>query len=446
MTALLDPLRPTDANQRRRLIRSGAGLVAARLVGMAMSLLMIPIAVDTMSAETFGLWMTVASISSVVALFNLGIGSSLVSMIARNKGRSTELSKIVSTGFGIAGLGGLAAGLCFGSVLLAFDWSDDLGLDEVSEPELKLVLGLCLILFALTMPLGIIANIRQGQERHDIVAALTVLASALALGLVGVGAWTDSWQVIVICQFAGMFGAMLVGWALSRRSPKVPVPRRRDFDTEVAPTLVRTSSHYFGLQLAAVVAFSSDNLIAAKLFGASGVGEYAVAARVATTALALLALPATPLWSAIARSMGEGDEAWIDRIVRRLRRWLPVLALGTFASFAIIVGPVSGALSGGTYEPGWDLRLWLAAFVAVGTVGNWIAPILNGLSMTRVQLVHSATMATVNIVTSVLLARQFGVVGLAAGSALSYLFFLCIPYYRRLGSLTSDRLWNRVLS
>ncbi|NNE96971.1 MAG: lipopolysaccharide biosynthesis protein [Acidimicrobiales bacterium] len=417
------------------LFRSGVGLLAARLVCMAISLIMIPVAVGSMSDESFGLWMTVASVSSVLALFNLGVGNALVSLIAA-AGRSADgLRRTISTGFALAAVGGLIAGVLSGIVIVTRDWESTLSLSELSDSDVAAVLGIAVATFALTVPLATVLNIRQGQERHDLVAGLTVLGSVVALGLVLLGASSRTWQLIVVSQFAGSLVAAIVGWMMAKVRPAIPFPRWRDIDRELAPRIVRTGAHYFGLQLAAVVAFSSDNLVAARLFGAAEVGEYAVPARVATACLALLALPAAPLWSAIARSLAEGQLDWVHKTIDRFRLFLPVLGADTFVAFAGVVGPVSRVLSDGTYNPDWNLRLWLAAFVAIGTVGNWIATIFNGLSMTRLQVVHSLLMAAANIMLSIALAQRVGIVGLAAGTVISYVVFIGVPYYLRLGSL-----------
>lgn len=433
---LLDEMRTERPSTRvRRLLRSGMELTVARLVSMTMSLVMLPIAVASMSDETFGLWMTMASISAVLGLFNLGVGNAMVSMVAGALDDERRRHRIVSTGFVLAGIGGALCCVLFGLFIAGGDWVTTFSLTTISNRQAQTVLAICLVLFSLTLPLGVVLNVRQGQERHDVVAFLTVLGSLVALGLVLLGAQVASWQLIVISQFAGTFVATLIGWGSARLRPRIAIPRWRAVDRSLAPGILRTGSHYLGLQLAAVVAFSSDNIVAAKLFGAAAVGDYAVPSRVASAFLALLALPAAPLWSSIARSLSDGSVGWIRRAIERLRLWLPVLAVGVFAAFAVVVGPVSAALSNGAHRPDWILRLWLAAFVAVGTVGNWIAPVLNGLSMTRMQVTHSLMMAAVNVVLSVLLARRFGIVGLAAGSAISYLGFLAGPYYLRLRSL-----------
>jgi O-antigen/teichoic acid export membrane protein len=44
-------------------------------------------------------------------------------------------------------------------------------------------------------------------------------------------------------------------------------------------------------------------------------------------------------------------------------------------------------------------------------------------------------MAVSNIILSIVFALRFGIVGLAAGSAISYTIFVGGPYYLRLGSL-----------
>ena len=73
--------RLTATRSRRAALSSAAGLTA-RGITLFVTLATIPIALNYLGTERFGVWATLAAIISLLAFADLGIGNGLVNLLA----------------------------------------------------------------------------------------------------------------------------------------------------------------------------------------------------------------------------------------------------------------------------------------------------------------------------------------------------------------------------
>ncbi len=422
---------------RRATLLGGGGLALARVAGSLLTLVMTPIAAGAMTDEEFGLWLLLSSVVAVVGVFGLGLGPSLVTAVATTSAEGQPLGPLVRAAVATAGVAAIVAVAVLGGALWTVDWGSWLAVEGIEDRELRLAFSFAILACGLSIPVGLVVPVLQGEGRLAAMAVTQVAASALSLALVAVGAWLGSWILMLCAQLIAGLAVWTVGWlAIAGRTGVARTGGATAFDRRIVRRLVGSGRHVLVLQISAVVAYSSDSFVAGRLFGAAVVPDYAVPARVAATGLALLSVVATPLWAATARDRAVSNGG-VARSSRDLLRLLPAAVPLIFLVSVVVISPAS-LLLGLDHPPSWALRGWLAAWVAVGTAGAWVAHVLNGLELFAYQARHSSVMAASNIVLSIVLANRFGPAGLAAGTVLSFTACIAVPYVRRLSSLAAE--------
>jgi len=179
--------------------------------------------------------------------------------------------------------------------------------------------------------------------------------------------------------------------------------------------------------VAAVVVFSSDNIIVSHYLGAAEVTPYSVTWRVVGLGAVLQALVFPALWPAYAEAQARGDIAWIRRTFALMMRTTIALNVA-WAMFLIGFGrAVIRLWAGPAAVPQLSLLLLMALWSVIAGFMTAQSCLLGALNRTRVQAVASVLAAVVNVALSIVLVVRVGSVGVILGTILSYLLVLVLP-------------------
>ena len=199
------------------------------------------------------------------------------------------------------------------------------------------------------------------------------------------------------------------------------------FDRRTATRLLQHGGLFFALQLAASFVYAPDNVIIAQTLGPTSVAQYAVAAKLFTVSVLLSDVALAPLWPAYGEAMARGDLEWVKRT---LARSIQVAALASilFASLLVVGGnEILTIWVGAGFTASPNLRLGLATWTIVSTVGMAVAMYLNAANLMRVQVICALAWVPASLVLKVMLVTRWGLAGVPWAMVLSYLAFAAVP-------------------
>lgn len=433
-------LRPFDTStaagrsseRYRRAGWSTLGGAGSRVVAIATSLVTIPLAIDYLGAERYGLWVTISAVTAMLTFADFGLGNGLMNAVAGAYGRNDRAAarRAVSSAFlmlaAVAGVGVAAFGLAYGSVPWAAvaNVASDAAVAEAGPTVL--VFFLCL---ALNLPLSLVQRIQYGYQEGFEVSLWTALGSILALaGLVmaiQLGA-SLPWLVLALAGGPVVATALNAFVVFAWRHPDLR-PRFRLATGQVAQSLMRIGLLFFVLQMAVAIAFQSDIVVAARILGPAAAAEYSVALRLYFLVPAVVSMMFLPLWPAYGEALSRGDIAWLRRTL--LRTTLAGAALTSVSSSLLLVfGPaILRAWVGPVIDPPFMLMLGMALWAVVSTIFTSISMFLNGANAIKFQAVVAVVMAVMSILASISLAQLFGLSGIVWGTLMSYLMCAAFP-------------------
>jgi O-antigen/teichoic acid export membrane protein len=202
---------------------------------------------------------------------------------------------------------------------------------------------------------------------------------------------------------------------------------------------VRLGALFFVLDVSIVIAFLSDNIVAARIFGAEEVATYAVPWRLFTIAPVVLSIAVMPLWPAYGEAITRGDLQWVRRTLRRSL----AVALAASIPMALLLlafaPPIIRVWAGPDIDPSFSLLAGLAAWSVLASVGAAVAVFLNGAGIMRLQIICAVLMAVTNLALSIVLAHKIGLEGIIFGTVIAYVLFIVLPY-----SVAVPRLLKRL--
>jgi O-antigen/teichoic acid export membrane protein len=399
--------------------------LGARVITVITNIATVPLLVNHLGQERYGVWLTLSSLIAYFSFADLGLGNGLLNAVSEAHARDDkELARgYVSSAFfmlmGLAATAGLFLALVFPWVPWSalFSTHSKLATSEAAPATLVFIL-----LFLVQVPFTIVQRVNLAYQEGHVNGMFQATGSLLSLGCVFLSVALGAALPWIVLSLTGApLIAVVLNWMnLFRRSHRDISPSPRFVNQVAVRRLIRLGVLFWGLQITMAVAFSSDYIVAAQLLGPEAVTQLGVPSQMFNLVLSILSMFFMPLWPAYAESILRGDHLWI-------RVWMLRSLKIAFA----FVGPIMVVMVllaenllrwwvGEAVHASLALLLGLATWTLLATIGNAISMLLNAANVVRFQLVVAFAMAVTAITLKILLAPQFGIEGIVWGTVLAY--------------------------
>ncbi len=419
------------------------GAITVSLAGFVAT----PIVLGHLGKATYGAWALIAAIIGYSSLLDLGVGLTVMRMVAERSHVSDrdELRRIVSTGLVIYGAAGFVV------VVAGIAASGELGhafhLHGALLQEFTVAFIIMMVALGLTFPAGLYTGLNQGlgrfREQNMIVIGQTLAGTAVTIAIVLLGGGliplAIGWAIIA----SAGFGVKIVYAA--RAFGILPAPRR--FDRRLGASLLAVSSWMFLINMANKVIWNTDTIIVGSVLGAVAVAHYAVALGPATAVRSVTDQFNSVTYTAAASLRAQDQIRKLQRLLLEATR-VVVSCIGPFVVLFLLWG-------------NQFLRLWVGpSFISstatlvvlvIGMLSSSVqataSQILLAFGRQRTMALVAVVEATVNVGASIALAHSMGIEGVALGTTVPTTltaFGFYLPYAARLLSVPLDDVLRRL--
>jgi O-antigen/teichoic acid export membrane protein len=356
-----------------------------------------------------------------------------VTLVAETDGRGERQAAqryVSSAFFMLLGLA-LLLGACF---VAAYEWIPWPAVYNVSSSRASSEAGFATAVFAgcflANLPLGIVERVQLGYQEGFINGLWQALGSVLGLCgvLLGIAAKAGLPWLVLAMAGAPLCTLLLNGIVLFLRRRPYLCPRLGFASRETGVKIVKLGLLFFVLQLAVALAFTSDNVVVARLFGASAVTDYFVPMRLFSIAPMVLVILLNPLWPAYGEAAARGDFPWVRSTVLRsiaLAGGLTALASAILVLFGT---PLVHFWVGSDVSPSFWLLLGMGTWAVLSATGNALAMFLNGVNVIGLQAIAGSVMAGAALAAKIFLGNAVGLPGVIWGTVIAYTLFTVIPF------------------
>jgi len=418
--------------RHRRVALTAAAAALAKLLSVTAALISIPLTLQYLGVERFGMWMTISSLIAMLAFADFGIANGVLSAVADAHGRDdgAAIQRFVSSGFfmlsGIALvlIGGFAAVYAHVPWHAVFNVQTELARTE-SGPALA-VFGVC---FALAIPLAVVQRVQMGLQQGFTASLWQCVGSVFALSGVIVAIELQAglpWLVLALAgaPLLAAAGNSLHFYCYARPELR---PRWCWATAEAARRVAAIGGLFFVLQLTVALAFTSDSIVIAQLLGASAVAQYAVPEKLFGLITLALAMVLAPLWPAYGEALARGDSAWVRYTLRNSILTAVGIAASVSVALVILAPAILHLWVGIAVVPQLVLLIALAVWKVVESVGIASAMFLNGARVVRFQVLCAVPTALCAVFLKVTLVPQIGVSGVVWGTLIAYVGLTLLP-------------------
>jgi len=404
---------------------------AARVLSSSLTLISLPLAVRYLGAERYGVWATVVSVAVWVNLLDLGIAYSLTNVISQAYARHDRATATRGFANALAVTLGAAAltGCVFFLVWQRVNWVAVFNASPALRSEVRATVLVAAALMLAGLPLNLAGKVFAGYQELHTYNQTVALGSLCSLVGLAVGIWLRAPMPILFLLSYGcvtaVSGATLL-WLVLWHKPWLR-PRLQFIDRDTTIALLGTGWSFLLIHAAAIVVFSTDNIIVSHYLGAAQVTPYSITWRVVGLGAVLQALVFPALWPAYAEAQARGDVAWIRRTFSMVMRVTIALNLA-WAAVIVVFGRMAIRLwAGSAAVPPSSLLIAMAVWSVIAGFATAQSCLLGALNRTRVQAIASSIAAMANLALSVFLVTRMGSLGVILGTIISYIVVLLIP-------------------
>jgi O-antigen/teichoic acid export membrane protein len=418
---------------KERLRRAAITTVSAgfaRVIGLLVSLVSIPLTFGYLGPERYGLWMVLVSIIAAMGFADLGIGNGLMNAISEAYGKDDRklARECITSAFVLMLV--IAAVLAVGGAV-AYPFLPWMRLFNVKSASVAAEGAQAFVVlyswFVISIPLGVVTRAQAGLQKGyfpqlvgTFGSILTLVALLTVIKLHGSLAW-----LVLASTVGAVAGTVANGYILIHEHPWL-APAWHAYRSTTANRIFRLGLMFFVLQAAVAVGYTSDNIVITQILGATAVAAYSVPAKFFSFISQVVNMATTPLWPAYGEALARGDVAWVRRIFLGSVRVTLIFSV-SLCTFLVLAGPwILKVFFGKELHVPMSLLIVLGLWGIISAVSSPIAMLLNGAGYLKIQTIVAVVASITNLGLSILLTRQFGVLGVCAGSLITQVF-VAIP-------------------
>lgn len=413
-----------------------------------------PVMLRLLGQSEYGLYSLVNSVVSYLGLLTFGIGGAYLRFYSRERAAGDKdgvarLNGMFLLVFSAIGLVALAAGMFLaGNASLVFG-------EKLTPTELEragLLVALLSVNMAVSIPAGVFGSYVTAHEQYIFQRVLTIASSVLnpfltlPLLLMGIGSLS-----LVLVSLALTLTTTAVNVAFCFRRLHIRF-QFRGIRWGVLKEIYIFSAFLFLNQIIDQVNWSVDSIILGHVWGTSVVAVYGLASRMNSLYLSFSVSISGVFAPRINRVVAEGRDvdSQLLALMIRVGRIQGLLLLLLLMGLTLLGRPFLVWMGGDpSYLGSYPVMLLLVIPVTVSLVQNLGIEIQRAKNKHQFRSLIYAGMAGVNVVISLALARPFGAVGVAFGTAVSLVVangFVMNWYYHRHLGLDMIAFWKGLSS
>jgi len=418
-----------SANRGRERYRR-AGMTAstayiAKGITVLTGFVSVPLTVDYLGAERYGVWLTISSLLLWIALTDFGLaGNALVNVVSEAVGNDDVASArhYAASAFWALVAIALVIGAAFAVAFHFIPWRAVFRVsDAISTRELESTCALVLALFVISIPLSLLRSLYNAHQ-DGYVANIWGIAHGVVslLSLMVVTRFHGGLPQLVVAISGVPILVLLANayHAFGRRYPRLrPTPSAVRW--ACVRRLLGLGSKYMIMQLAALGIYQSQAMIITQTLGPAKVVIFVVAYKVIALPQDLASMGTAAFVAAFGEAKARHDWKWIKDAFKN----------GTLVSIALGV-PLAGALAffakpliliwaGPSAVPDSYVIFWLFVYTAVNICLMMFGQLLCGIQRLKPLTICIILGALGCVGLGVLFAPRWGLSGVTFAMAVS---------------------------
>ena len=420
-----------------------------KIISLSTSLLIVPITIDYLNKDVYGIWMTITSILFWINTFDIGLGNGMRNYLTEAiSQKDYSLGKrYISTTLSLLTLIALVIGGVVLVPLLTIDINKFFNTEAISNFDLRNTMIVAISFTLCNFVLKNIGFIYVAMQKYAINDFLSVLGNVVSLGIIFLlTKFTTGHLIYVVLAYTATQCIIfcLAAIPLFRNHPELR-PAFKFFDKSLSQKIVGKGLGFFVIQISScLVIFGAANMFITQFCGPAEVTTYNIAYKFFNLLVIAYTIILSPMWNAYTDAYVKGDLKWINQTFNRaLKLW----GLSVVGGCIMLVGCQTfyHLWVGEKVIVPFTVSLSTLIYVSFFNLNNCVTYLINGLNKIRIQIITSLVFTALYIGIVLLLGKKLGIEGVVLSMAGSYACMSLIHLYqcRLLIKKKAKGIWNK---
>lgn len=309
-------------------------------ISIVVGLAFVPLILNYLDAERYGIWLTLSSIIAWFSFFDIGLGNGLRNRFAEAIaiGDHKLARTYVSTTYAILGLVLLIILFIFLLVNPSLNWQNILNTTVANTQELALVASIVFIFFVLRFFFKLIGTILMADQRPSVNNAFGPLGNIFSLAIIFFLTKTTEGSLLklaTVLSAVPTFILIIATFFFFLKDYRKYSPSLKYVDLSKSKDLVSLGFKFFYIQIATIIIFSTTNFLIAQFSNQEAVAAFNVAYKYLSIVIMVYGIVLTPYWSAVTDAYSREDYKWLKNSLKMLNLLSGAMAIVLIAVLLI---------------------------------------------------------------------------------------------------------------
>lgn len=292
-------------------------------ISILIGLIFVPLILNYLDAERYGIWLTLSSIIMWFSFFDVGLGNGLRNKFTESlaKGEHDKAQVFVSTTYAIITIVFITVLLLFYIINPFLNWTKILNTNMIPSEELTKLALIVFTFFILRFIFKLIGVIVTADQRSHISNSFGPIGNIFSLILLIILINTTKGSLILLgllLSASPVLVLIIASFFLFRNDYYRYRPTIHKIDFKYAPELLNFGIKFFLIQLTAIILFSTSNFIITQISGPSTVTQYNISYKYFRLPFMIYIIILSPVWSAVTDAYTKKDFKWLKSTLRKL--------------------------------------------------------------------------------------------------------------------------------
>ena len=420
---------------------------------MSVSFLYVPLLLNSLSSDSYAIWLTLTSMVSWIAMLDIGLGNGLRNKLSEALASNDyKLSRTyISTAYGCLSICALMLLSFYALVSPLISWTNVLNAASIPKNELYILVSIVFVAFVFNFFLGLINSILYSLQKPAISSFCAFINQLMSFLI-----------VYILVTYFQVHSLLILGSVISLLPPislllftiyvfyknKNLSPSLRYFDKRVIKDILSLGLKFFILQIISIVLFQTNNLIIMHQVSNEAVIEYNVVYKYFNILVMCYGIIVAPIWSAVTEAYVKNDFDWIRSVVYKMQK---IVYVFVFIGFSMVICSKFfyslwlGQTGASNLNINWSLSLLMFIYTIFYLLYQTYGYIINGIGKLKIQLFITSLMALSYIPLCCIMGNIWGLNGVLCVFCLTSLvnFIWSKIQYDKLINRTAIGLWNQ---
>ncbi|MEY8611540.1 oligosaccharide flippase family protein [Parabacteroides segnis] len=366
-----------------------AGSIAIKGISILASLLLVPLTLNYVNKELYGIWLTLSSIILWLNFFDIGFTLGLKNKLAESLAVKDYVSgkHLVSTTYYMMII--IFLPICVFMLFITpfLNWSSILNVSPVYNSDIIKVLYILIVSVFFQMFFNVLGAVVSAYQKVAFSSLFIMLGQVLSLlfvyiltlvappSLIGLAIAISVSPIIILSTFSIY---------LYKNRFKAVSPSYKFVDRKRIKELFGMGIKFFIIQVQVIILYQSTNIIISNIAGPEAVTEYNIAYKYLGVAAMLYNIILMPLWPAFTDAYTLRDYQWMRNIYKKMCYVYIGVVIGI--SILVLISPyVYQIWIGKDANISTSMTVIISLFIIINSWDSLQVFMINGIGAVKLQ-------------------------------------------------------------